>query len=127
MASINNKKNDPGLGSSFFKRTKRVINKDGSFNVYRKGSQTKVVDVYQYIIGVSWTLFLVYVFAFYIGINLLFAVLYSAAGNDALSSFGDTGFVSRLPDAFYFSTQTFTSVGYGGICLLYTSPSPRDA
>lgn len=106
---------DSGLASSFKRRTKRIINKDGSFNVKRTGSKRYVFDIYQHIIRVKWSLFFFYVIFFYFLINLSFALLYSSLGNDALSSFGDGGFFERIPDAFYFSVQTFTSVGYGGI------------
>ena len=110
-----NKENNPGLASSFKRRTKRVINKDGSFNVYRTGSKKRILDIYQHVINIKWRWFFLYVLFFYFSINFIFAIIYSALGKDALNCFGESGFINRIPCAFYFSVQTFTSVGYGGI------------
>lgn len=115
MPNKNNLSKDSGLASSFRRKTKRIINKDGSFNVERTGSKRFVLDIYQHIIRVKWWWFFSYVIAIYFGTNFCFALIYSALGNNALSSFNNGSFLERLPDAFYFSIQTFTSVGYGSI------------
>lgn len=111
----NIKKPNSGLAASFNRKTKRVINKDGTFNVTRTGTKKRVVDVFQHLINCSWSLCFIYIIVFYFGINLAFACIYSALGNDTLSSFDDGSFLDRIPNAFYFSIQTFTSVGYGGV------------
>jgi len=108
-------KPNSGLASSFKRRTKRVINKDGTFNVLRKGRKNRVIDVYQHLINCSWFLCVVYITVFYFTFNFLFAMIYSSLGDQVLSSFEGKTFGERIPDAFYFSVQTFTSVGYGGI------------
>ena len=109
---------DSGLASSFKRNTKRVVNRNGSFNVKRTGSKKRVLDVYQHVINIKWRWFFTYVVFFYFSINAFFACVYSALGRNALSGMSESNFAERIPDAFYFSVQTFTSVGYGGIVPL---------
>ena len=106
---------DPGLGEKYFKHTKRIINKDGSFNIKRTGGGLSSINAFHYLINISWTKFLLIVFAGFVCVNFLFAVLYQFAGIQNLSNAatGD-GFQSFL-NTFFFSVQTFATVGYGGI------------
>jgi inward rectifier potassium channel len=67
-------------------------------------------DIYHRILAMPWWRFFAYVGAAWIGINAIFAVLYAA----------DPGCVSGarpgdLEDAFYFSVQTFATIGYGAM------------
>lgn len=108
--------NDPGFGERYFNRTKRIINKDGSFNVKRTHSGFHVSDIYHYLITVDWSTFLLLLFSFFIFINLLFAFAYSLVGIQDLEGHQEGGpFLLRLLNSFFFSVQTFTTVGYGGI------------
>ena len=106
---------DPGLGEKYFKHTKRIINKDGSFNIKRTGGGIASINAFHYLINISWTKFLLIVFAGFICVNVFFALLYQIAGIQNLSNAatGD-GFQSFL-NTFFFSVQTFATVGYGGI------------
>jgi len=106
---------DPGLGEKYFKHTKRIINKDGSFNIKRTGGGIPSINAFHYLINISWTKFLLIVFAGFVCVNLLFAILYQLAGIQNLSNavVGD-GLQSFL-NTFFFSVQTFATVGYGGI------------
>ncbi len=107
--------NDPGFGEKFFHETKRVINKDGSFNVVRVDGGINGRDLYQFLINLSWPKFLLLVFFTFIVINSLFALFYLFIGINHLQRAGSgSGFQSFL-NAFFFSVQTFTTVGYGGI------------
>lgn len=94
----------------------RLLNRDGSFNVRRLGqSFGERFAPYHEILALSWPRFLTVVGSFYLGINLLFAVAYWALGPDALTGTrGDTP-VERLGHAFFFSVQTFATIGYGQI------------
>jgi inward rectifier potassium channel len=72
-------------------------------------------DVYHKVLSMPWWVFFVYVAAAWVGINVLFAFLYAAApGCVAGARPGD------LEDAFYFSVQTFATIGYGAM-----SPATR--
>ena len=54
---------DPvGLGEKYSNVTKRVINKDGTFNVDKKGISFSYRDAYQYLINISWTKFFFFIF-----------------------------------------------------------------
>ena len=104
---------DPGLGEKYAARTKRVINKDGSFNVNRVG--TDVQSIYQRMINMSWGRFILIVILFYIVFNSFFAILYLMAGVEDLEGMQGEGLWDHFLYAFFFSVQTFTTVGYGGI------------
>ena len=75
---------DPGLGEKYFKHTKRIINKDGSFNIKRIGGGLSSINTFHYLINISWTKFLLIVFAGFISVNLFFAILYHLAGIENL-------------------------------------------
>jgi inward rectifier potassium channel len=104
---------DPGLGSKFQKPLTRLMNKDGSYNIVRKGGLKKHQDFYKYLIEVPLPWFLLILLLIYIGFNLLFALGYLLIGIDQLNGF--TNDQSPFFNAFFFSTQTFTTVGYGSI------------
>jgi inward rectifier potassium channel len=60
--------------------------------------------------------FLGFLFLFFIGVNFLFASLYYAIGIEFLNGIENSGSqVTKFAKAFFFSTQTFTTVGYGHI------------
>ncbi len=71
---------DPGFGEKYSSHTKRIINKDGSFNVVRKGGSWNARDFYLFLINATWPVFLSLMLLFYLLINLLFAGMYYLAG-----------------------------------------------
>lgn len=106
---------DPGLGEKFSTRTQRLVNRDGSFNVRRLGPRRILGDRYHYLISLSWPWFLTAVVGWFGLINSLFALGYLALGYRE-SLLGAPAVGSRgeeFLEAFFFSTQTFNSVGYG--------------
>lgn len=94
---------------------RRTINKDGTFNVRRRGMRIHDLHIYQYLVKVSWSTFIALLILSYVAVNAGFALLYLAVGHGALS--GGDGALSghSFLSAFFFSTQTFTTVGYGTI------------
>ena len=105
---------DTGFSNRAENEGTRLLNKDGSFNVKKKGLYfLERFSVFHWLIKMSWLHFFLVMFLGYILINLFFASLYFMAGIDGLS--GDhSGSVSlKFLDAFYFSSQTLTTVGYG--------------
>jgi inward rectifier potassium channel len=106
---------DPGIGIKFSGDVSRVINKDGSFNVRRRGVKLKNLNIYYTLINLSWSKFLGLVLLTYLFINAVFALLYFIAGIENLRG-AETGsdFVTLL-NIFFFSVHTFTTVGYGNI------------
>ena len=106
---------DPGLGEKYFKHTKRIINKDGSFNIKRTGGGLSSINAFHYLINISWTKFLLIVFAGFVCVNLFFAILYQLAGIQNLSNAASKDEMESFLNTFFFSVQTFATVGYGGI------------
>lgn len=111
---------DLGFGSKIGKASKRMINQDGSFNVRRIGGGLGAFHPYQYLISISWTKFNLVVAIFYFSINSLFSGLYILAGIHNLTGTPEMGiampgWLEDFLHAFFFSMQTFTTVGYGSI------------
>lgn len=106
---------DPGLGSKFRPGEKRLMNKDGSFNVHKVGAPGNIRDFYQSLINMSWTKFFILTFLFIVILNLLFALTYQLIGVEYLAGNKEGDFWQNLSEAFFFSFQTFTTVGYGHI------------
>lgn len=104
---------DPGIGLVYKRKTKRVINKDGSFNVLRKGRVLPFRDIYLYLVNMSWRRLFFTIFSFYMAINAIFALTYLIIGIENLSNYPDSHIIDEFFHAFFFSVQTFTTVGYG--------------
>jgi inward rectifier potassium channel len=65
-------------------------------------------DVYQWVLALSWTRFIIFISSAYIAINLIFATLYSLGG-DSVAGMRSGSFL----EGFFFSIQTLATVGYG--------------
>ena len=107
--------NDLGFGSRVVEESKlRLLNRDGSFNVARTGlSFFQSLHLYQSVLTMSWSRFFLTAFAFYVVVNVLFAVGFVLSGPDALSGATGVTLPERFMEAFFFSVQTFTTVGFG--------------
>ncbi|RZJ71825.1 ion channel [Flavobacterium sp.] len=95
----------------------RFINKDGSSNVSRRGgSYLDRISWFHTMLNLPTWKFLVVLCVFYTGINFVFACLYYAIGVEYLDGIGQTGSeMVKFGKAYFFSAQTFTTVGYGHI------------
>lgn len=105
--------NDLGFGSKITEAGERLIHKDGSFNIIRTGR--KSWTPYQLLLGMSSTRFTLFSLTFFILINSIFATLFILIGIEQLNGVPEGNFISDFLYAFFFSVQTFTTVGYGGI------------
>ncbi len=106
---------DVGFGEKFNSKEKRLINKDGSFNVLRQGSISKLRDAYTHLLDMSWSKFILFLFLSYFSLNILFAFIYFALGAENLIGADRGDFFLDFMSCLYFSSQTFTTVGYGTI------------
>ncbi len=106
---------DPGFTRQYGGKLRRSINKDGTFNVRRTGARWSDANLYSNLVQLPWRRFLSLILICYFLVNFLFAGFYCAVGIRQLQGADrSTPFRSFL-SAFFFSTQTLTTVGYGGI------------
>jgi inward rectifier potassium channel len=106
---------DPGFGEKIAGRSKRLINKDGSFNVERKGGEGGLRNVYQHLLQLNNLHFFLLILLCYVAISLVFAACFFMIGTEHLIGVRGETLMGTFMDCFYFSTQTFTTVGYGAI------------
>lgn len=107
---------DLGFGSVVAGRSQqRLLNQDGTFNVQRSGlSFLSSLNAYHALLSLSWTVFLLLVLLLYFLSNILFALLYASLGPEALVDTTTPG-SSLFLRGFFFSVQTFATIGYGTI------------
>lgn len=108
--------NETGLTSNSALRGGRFFNKDGSANTEYTGLPFwKRMNLYHTLLSLSTSHFLGFILLFFLAINLLFAGLYLWIGLDHLGGMVATTSGEKFGEAFFFSAQTFTTVGYGRI------------
>jgi inward rectifier potassium channel len=106
---------DPGLTQKYTGNFRRVINKDGTFNVRRRGANWHDFHPYLHLINMGWTPFFSLVFLGYLVVNTLFALAYYALGPGHLTGADSPTEVGRFLNDFFFSAHTLSTVGYGSI------------
>jgi len=106
---------DPGLTQKFTVPLRRAINKDGSFNVHRRGTTWRDTNGYLYLINMHWSGFFASILVGYAAVNTLFALLYYALGPDQLQGADAPTNFAHFLNSFFFSAHTLTTVGYGSI------------
>lgn len=105
---------DPGFGTSSAKRAKRIVNKDGSFNIKHLNGKQGITSLYSYLVDISWMRFFCFVFVSYLILNTFFAILYMLIGMEGITV-EKGNFFENFLNAFFFSAQTVTTVGYGAL------------
>jgi inward rectifier potassium channel len=107
---------DLGFGTQVHDPDTRLLNRDGSFNVKRSGGTFwSRLNVFNRLMVCSWGRFFLLVISFYLTLNFVFAGIYEFVGIENLQGADLTSRGSRFMDAFFFSSQTLTTVGYGRI------------
>lgn len=104
---------DLGLGTKADKDF-RSMNKDGSFNVRRVGQGLgSSWSPFHYLLSLSWTKFTMLVVTNFLAINFFFATIYYLIGMEHMGGSEAETELEQYLDAFFFSVQTYTTVGYG--------------
>ncbi|GAA4744445.1 ion channel [Flavisolibacter ginsenosidimutans] len=107
---------DTGFGSQTTAVGGRFVNKDGSINVRKQGlSFMRRTSFYSSLLEAPWPKFLLLIFVAYLLANFLFTLVYLLVGMEHLQGFHSATQAGKVREVFYFSTQTFTTVGYGRI------------
>ncbi len=108
---------DLGFGAVVARESRRrLLNVDGSFNVAREGlGPLDRLAPYHTALIMPWPRFLSYFTVGYVAVNLLFALAYWLCGPDALVDGGHTLDGNAFVRAFFFSVETFATIGYGSI------------
>lgn len=104
---------DLGFGTRITGERDRLIDKNGNFNVERVG--LKSWSPYQDMVEMSWNRFFRLFITYFILVNALFALIITAIGVECLSGMKHGNWLESFGEAFFFSIQTFTTVGYGSI------------
>ena len=106
---------DPGIGEKYVTGPQRIMNPDGSFNLKREKIEWKYKNIYQDLIEATWSkFFLMVISAFFIA-NLIFAIIYYCIGINHLEGGQHNNIYEAFLNEFFFSVQTFTTVGYGSL------------
>ena len=93
---------DPGFGTRYQQDATRIINKNGSFNVIRKGVGLSYRNIYQDLVKMSWARFLLVGVLLIFSLNIFFAFLYVGVGLDEIEGeVKGNGFLHNFSQAFY--------------------------
>lgn len=108
--------NDTGFGSNTNTVGGRFINKDGTFNLRKEGMPFwETFSIYHTMLNLPRWKFAAVIVLFYLGINLVFTLIYVIIGADQFSGMLATTAFQKIKEIYFFSTETFTTVGYGRV------------
>ena len=94
----------------------RFLNKDGTSNVIKTGiNPLERFSIYHYMLNLATWRFFFFIFLFYSSINFLFAIIYIMVGVNHLHGLVQGSAFQNFEEAYFFSAQTLTTVGYGRI------------
>lgn len=105
-----------GFGANAANYGGRFINKDGSANIKKSGiGFIESISWYHTMLNIPSWKFMGIIFVFYGMVNFMFATVYCLIGVEHLNGIVANSLMDKFGQAFFFSAQTFTTVGYGHI------------
>jgi inward rectifier potassium channel len=108
--------NDTGFGTNASNYGGRFINRDGTFNIRKEGMPfMERYSIFHHMLTLPRWKFIAVIVLFYLVINFLFALIYFAIGLDQFQGVIGTTLWAKFKEAYFFSTETFTTVGYGRV------------
>ena len=112
---------DLGLGTKATSRTFRSLNKDGSFNVRKVNVPFfERISFFNSLISMSWLRFNALIILTYLVVNLIFGTIYFFIGVENLTGIQAESTFDEFMEAFFFSSQTVTTLGYGRVAPIGT-------
>ena len=106
--------NDTGFGSNASAYGGRFVNKDGSFNVRIDGTSFRQrFSIYHSMLNMPRWKFAWAIVLFFVLINMLFTAVYVLYGANYFQGFVAKTEWDKIKELYFFSTETFTTVGYG--------------
>jgi inward rectifier potassium channel len=108
--------NDTGFGGNPDNYGGRFVNRDGSYNVRKEGIPFyRRFSLYHTMLNMpSWKFFGA-LFTFYLTVNFIFGIVYYFIGPREFVGVLATTSWQFFKEMFFFSTETFTTVGYGRV------------
>lgn len=108
--------NETGLGTNTALSGGRFFNKNGAPNIEVHGLPLwRRLNIYHSLLSMPRWKFLFAIILFFVTVNLFFASVYLWIGIDHLGGMVAHTDGEKFGEAFFFSAQTFTTVGYGRI------------
>jgi inward rectifier potassium channel len=105
-----------GFGTNASSYGGRFVNKSGNANVKKTGiGFLDSISWYHTMLNIPRWKFLVIIVLFYFLVNIFFASIYYIVGVENLKGITSSSSMEKFGQAFFFSIQTFTTVGYGHI------------
>lgn len=114
---INRNRNnvDIGLDHGAQEGRQRTVNLDGSYNIRKVTGDRIDFDLYHWLLTTKWKNYWITVFLFYGAINFFFALIYYFLDGDGVNGVAGVSGLGKFMQCFFFSSQTFTTVGYGAM------------
>jgi len=109
---------DLGFGKAASRSRMRLINRDGSFNVRHTGlGYWSSAGLYHSLLSMGWATFFFVASLGYLGLNILFALVYFLIGLPARALVGEDPHSTwgAFQRSFFFSIETSSTIGYGHI------------
>lgn len=108
--------NQTGFGTNAANYGGRFLDKDGSANIEKRGLPFfDQISWFHTLLRLPAWKFQIIIFSVFILVNFIFASIYYFIGIEHLNGIVANSEIEKFAQAYFFSAQTFTTVGYGHI------------
>lgn len=105
-----------GLSTTIGSHGGRFLNKDGSYNLHTEGgSILEKFSFYHLLLNLPVWQFACVLVTTFVLVNLLYTCIYLMIGTDQLAGIATRSAWGTFKEVYFFSTETFTTVGYGRV------------
>lgn len=108
--------NDTGFGTNVDSYGGRFINRDGTYNLQKTGvSFWNRFSIFHSMLNMPLWKFITVIVLFFLSINLLYTIIYLLIGVQDFQGIIAVTKWQEFKELYFFSTETFTTVGYGRV------------